>query len=53
MRFAILMMNRMGMQHPFDVIAFWVVLNLYSTMEKDVMDKEISNSIHRDPNPNK
>ena len=47
------MVNRMGMQHTLEIFAFWAEFYFNTMVEKDVMNQEITNTIHSDPNPEK
>ena len=51
MNLAFLMMHGMGMQDPFDVLAFRSVFYFDSSMEEDVMDQEIPCTVHGDTDP--
>jgi len=50
MHLTLLMMNRMGMQDAFDVLAFWAVFDFDASVEKDIVHQEISAAVHSNPN---
>jgi hypothetical protein len=46
---ALLMVYRMSMKDPFNVLAFWSIFDFYSMVKEGIMDKEIPCSVHGDP----